>query len=114
MRRTSGEPRRDLRDSALGKALLLVGVLTLAFVATRSCASRDTEVSKEEAVEIARDEIDYEPDRVMTRFLPRGIQSRPSWAVSLATVAADGSLERVTVVVVDGRTGDVVDVAKQG
>ena len=113
MRSTSGEPRRDLRDSALGKALLLVGILALAFLATRSCASRDTEVSRDEAIEIAREEVDYEPERVMARFLPRGIQSRPSWAVSLSTVAADGTLERVTVIVVDGATGDVVD-AKQG
>jgi len=106
--------RRDLRDSALGKALLLVGILAVALVAARGCASRETEVSKEEAVEIAREWIDYQPDQVMTRFLARGIQSRPSWAVSLATVGEDGQLERVTVVVVDGRTGDVVDVKQQG
>ena len=106
--------RRDLRDSPLGKALLLLGVLAVAFVVgTRGCGSRDTDVSKEEAVEIARGEIDYEPDRVMTRFVPRGIQSRPSWAVSLATLREDGSFARVTVVLVDGRTGDVVDI-KQG
>ena len=85
----------------------------MAFLATRGCASRETEVSKEQAVEIAREEIDYEPERVMTKFVARGIQSRPSWAVSLATLRDDGSFERVTVVVVDGRTGDVVEI-KQG
>ncbi len=105
--------RRDLRDSPLGKALLLLGILAVAFFASRGCASRETEVSKEEAVEIAPGEIDYEPERVMTRFVPRGIESRPSWAVSLATIRADGSFERVTVVVVDGRTGDVVDVQRR-
>ena len=110
---TDGGRTRDLRDSALGKALLLVAVLAVAFVAARGCASRETEVSKEQAVEIARGEIDYEPDRVMTRFIPRGIESRPSWAVSLATLGDDGQFERITVVVVDGQTGDVVDV-KQG
>ena len=89
-----------------------MGVLALAFAATRGCASRETEVSKEEAVEIARAEIGYEPDRVMTRFVARGIESRPSWAVSLATLREDGTFERVTVVVVDGRTGDVVDVKR--
>lgn len=88
--------------------------LLLAFVASRSCASRDTDVSREEAVEIAREEVDYEPDRVGVRFLPRGFQSRPSWAVSLSLVGADGELTRVTVVVVDGTTGDVVEVRRQG
>ncbi len=87
-------------------------MLLLALLAARTCASRDTEVSQEEAVEIAREEIDYEPDRVGVRFLPRGVQSRPSWAVSLATVGADGELTRVTVVVVDGRSGDVLEVRR--
>jgi hypothetical protein len=94
--------------------LLLLGILAIAFVAMRGCASRETEVSKEEAVEIARDEIGYEPEQVMTRFLARGIDSRPSWAVSLATVGEGGELERVTVVVVDGETGEVVEVRQQG
>ncbi len=85
-------------------------MLAVAFAAARGCASRETEVSQEEAVEIAREQIDYEPDRVMTRFIARGIESRPSWAVSLAMLREDGAFERVTVVVVDGRTGDVVDV----
>ena len=111
---TGAGRRRDLRDSALGKALLLLGILAVAFVAARGCASRETEVSKEEAVEIAREQIDYEPDQVMTRFLSRGIEARASWAVSLATVAEDGRLERVTVVVVDGQSGDVVEVKQQG
>ena len=94
--------------------MLLLGILAVAVVAARGCASRETEVSKEEAVEIAREQIDYEPEQVMTRFLSRGIEARASWAVSLATVADDGRLERVTVVVVDGRTGEVVDVKQQG
>ncbi len=106
---TDAGTRRGLRDSALGKAAILIAVLLAAFLATQSCASRDTEISKEEAVEIARKEVDFQPDRVMTRFVPRGIDSRPSWAVSLSTTDAAGRLERVTVVVVDGRTGEIVE-----
>ncbi len=49
----------------------------------------------------------------MTRFVPRGIRSRPSWAVSLATVNEVGELDRVTVIVVDGETGDVVETRVQ-
>ncbi len=89
-----------------------MGILAVALLASRGCASRETDVSQEEAVEIARGEIDYEPERVMTRFLPRGVESRPSWAVSLATLHEDGSFERLTVVVVDGRTGDVVEIKR--
>jgi hypothetical protein len=101
---------RGLRDRPLGKAALLLAVLLLAFLASRSCASRDTDVSQEEAVEIAREEVDFEPDRVSVRFVPRGVPSQPYWAVSLSTEDTEGRLERVTVVVVDARTGDVEEV----
>ena len=111
---TIGEARRGLRDSPWGKAVLLVAVLLAALLVARSCGSRDTDVSKEEATEIARQRIDYEPNRVMTRFVPRGVQSRPSWAVSLGVADGRGGFRRLTVVVVDARTGRIVEVRRQG
>jgi hypothetical protein len=69
-------------------------------------------VTQEEAVSIAREEIDFEPERISVRFIPRGIPTQETWAVSFATVAADGHLERVTVVVVDAETGAVVEVRR--
>lgn len=108
------ERGRNVRDRPLFRVAFLVLVLLLAFLASRSCASRDTEISQEEAVEIARGQIDYEPDRVGVRFLPRGVQSRPTWGVSLSTVGEDGELTRVTVVVVDGTTGEILEVRREG
>jgi hypothetical protein len=93
---------------------MLAVVLLAAFVAAKSCASRDTDVSSDEAIEIAREEIDYEPDRVMVRFTPRGIDSRPYWAVSLSTLDATGGLDVVTVVLVNARTGDVEEIDREG
>ena len=101
---------RSLRDRPVFRLAALLLVLLAAFLVSRSCGSRDTEISQEEAIEIARDEIDYEPNRVGVRFLPQGFQSRPSWAVSLSTENAEGELTRVTVVVVDGRTGEILEV----
>jgi hypothetical protein len=43
-------------------------------------------------------------------FIPQGFQSRPTWAVSLSTVGEDGELTRITVVVVDGETGEILEV----
>ena len=105
--------KRAFRETPLGKVAMLVVVLIAAMLVARSCGSRDTEVTKEEAVEIARGAIDYRPERVMTRFVPRGVDSRPTWAVSLSTVDERGALDRVTVVVVDGRTGDIVETRVQ-
>lgn len=93
---------------------MLLVVLAVAFVAAKSCASRDTEVDSDEAIAIARDEIDFEPDRVMVRFTPRGIESRPFWAVSLSTLDAYGQPDRVTVVLVDARTGEIEQIRDAG
>ena len=104
---------RELRDSPLFKAGALLGVLLVALLVSRSCGRTETPVPKEEAIEIAREQVDYEPDRVQVRFLKRGLQSSSFWAVSLTSFAADGTLADATVVVVDARTGDVAEVRDQ-
>ena len=106
---TDDTPKRAFSDTPWGKALLLAFVLVLAVIASRSCASRDTEITKEEATEIAREEVDFKPDQEMTRFVPRGFQSRPTWAVSFSQLDADGLVERVLVVVVDANDGHIIE-----
>lgn len=106
--------RRDLRDRPLGRILILLLVLAVAFVAARSCASRDTEIDADRAVEIATEEVDYEPERIMVRFTPRGAQSRPYWSVSLSTLDAAGNVEQVTVVLVNAQSGEVEDINREG
>jgi hypothetical protein len=89
-------------------------VLAIAFVATKSCASRETDIGSDEAIEIARREIDFEPERTMVRFTPRGVQSRPFWAVSFSLLDATGNPDRITVVLVNAKTGEVVEIRRQG
>ena len=89
----------------------MLGVLLLALAVSRSCASTESQISEEEAIEIAKREIDYEPERTVVRLVRRGVPtSRPYWAVSLSTVDARGDLDRVTVVLVDARTREVAEV----
>jgi hypothetical protein len=86
-------------------------VLLLALVVSRACTGQGSEISKEDAIAIAKREVTYEPDRTMVRFIRRGApQSRPFWAVSLSTLDSQGQLDRVTVVVVDARTRAVAEV----
>ena len=90
-------------------------MLLVALVVARACTSTGDEISKEEAIEIAERQIAYEPDRTQVRLIRRGVpQSRPYWAVSLATVDSRGDLDRVTVVVVDARTRAVTEVRESG
>ena len=107
--RTDAPTARGLRDRPLGKVAILLAVLVAAFVAAKSCASRDTNVSKEEATKIAREEINFKPERVMTRFIPRGARSQPTWAVSFSRLDANGNYERIKVVVVDANTGGIIE-----
>jgi hypothetical protein len=91
---------------------MIAVVFAVALVAAKTCASRDTEVSSDEAIEIARDEVDFEPDRVMVRFTPRGVDSRPYWAVSFSTLDEAGQVDAVTVVLVNARSGAVEQVER--
>jgi hypothetical protein len=106
-------PSRPFRDRPLGRIAILVVVLVVALLAARTCASRDTGIDQDEAIEIARQEVDFEPERTMVRFVPRGVDSRPFWAVSLSLLGDDGNPELITVVLVDGTTGEVEEIRRQ-
>ena len=110
---TEPAPSRPFRDRPLGRIVILLVVLAVALFALKTCASRDSDISQEEAIEIAEREIDFESQRTMVRFLPRGVDSRPFWAVSLSELDADGNPERIVVVVVDATTGDVEEIRRQ-
>jgi uncharacterized membrane protein YkoI len=110
---TDADRTRGLRDRPLGRVAILLAILVVAFVASRSCASVDTPLSQDEAVAIAKKQVSYTPEKVQIRLLKRGIKSHAFWGVSLSTVNPDGSLGRVTVVVVDAETGDVAEIRGQ-
>jgi hypothetical protein len=90
-------------------------VLLLALFVARACGSTGDEISQDEAVEIAKRQIDYRAELTQVRFLRRGVpKTRAYWAVSLSTLDERGRPERVTVVVVDARTKAVAEVRRRG
>jgi len=101
------EKPRDLRDSWLVRAAVLLAVLAVAFLYVRGCQAESRQVSDEEAVEIARAEVSFTPDRHQVRFLQRGIPPRSYWGVSFVEDGPNGVPTRVEVFLVDARTGDV-------
>ncbi len=109
---SDADARPAFRDTALGKAAILFAVIAAALLVARSCGSSQPDVSKEEAVEIARREIDFRPDGVQVRNAPRTLQGRRVWAVSLYTGRPERP-ERVAVVEVDAETGQVTAVHRQ-
>jgi hypothetical protein len=85
---------------------MLLAVLLLAILATKTCASRDEEISFEEAEAIARDEVDFVPEKVLVRGVSRGLDAHLFWAVSLSTENAAGVREECATVLVDAETGE--------
>ncbi|HWB57633.1 MAG TPA: hypothetical protein VG479_11920 [Gaiellaceae bacterium] len=100
------EARKPLRDRALGRVLMLLAVLLLAFISLKTCASRGDEISYQEAEKIARDEVDFEPTKVLVRGIQRGLDAHLFWAVSLSRTNAAGLRVDCATVLVDSETGD--------
>jgi hypothetical protein len=98
---------RDIRDRPLFRIAILVAVLLVAFAATKSCARQQHKIGQDEAVAIARKEIDFEPDRYQIRYLPQGLPPVYYWGVNFQTLDANGTVTRVQVVLVNADTGEV-------
>jgi predicted secreted protein len=104
--------RRGLRDRPLGRILLLALVLVAALVVARTCGSQGEQVSREEAIEIAKREAAFTPcaERgcVIVRAVNRGIPTRLVWIVGLAeSLDEDGRPVRFANFLVDARTGEI-------
>jgi hypothetical protein len=90
----------------------MAALLVLGLVLTRGLGRAGHDVSKDEAVTIARSRVDFTPEGYNIRFVRRGIPPRPFWVVSFWIRSTDGGYSRITVVLVDANTGRVTDVKR--
>jgi hypothetical protein len=72
----------------------------------RSCGETDPQLTQEQAVEVARAQVAWEPTDVQVRLLKRGLRSQPYWAVSLSEEGPDGTILHCLAVRVDATTGE--------
>ena len=107
---TDGGTARGLRDRPLGRILVLLAVLVLAVAVSRSCGATEAKISQDEAIAIAKREVDFEPNEVIVRFLKRGINQQTFWLVGLAREDAAGRREEATNVILSAETGQVTSV----
>jgi hypothetical protein len=82
----------------------------VAVLVARSCGQTDPEVSQDQAVEIAKREVAFEPNDVVIRLQKRGLTQETYWLVGLGIKRADGSFERATSVLVDADSGEVAGI----
>jgi hypothetical protein len=82
-------------------------VLALAFLYVKGCQADSRPITQEDAVEIARAEVSFEPDRYNVRFIQQGIPARGYWGVSFVEDGENGLPVKNEVYLVDAKTGDV-------
>ena len=90
---------------------MLAVVLLAALLVARTCGSSEPGISKEEAIEIAKSQIRFEPDRVQVRNVPRGFRGERSWAVSLYT-GTFGNPSQCRLVEIDADTETVIAIRR--
>jgi len=88
--------------------VLAVALAILGFAGVIN-AARDVNLEREEAVEIALDHVDFEPETADARLIRQGFSLEPVWAVSLAIPQPNNPREfvRLTIVEIDARTGEI-------
>ena len=87
----------------------MVVVLVVAFLVSRSCGRVGDEVSQEDAVRIATEEIDFVPEHHQIRLFKKGFESHPYWGVSLYNGPRTNPT-RCQIVQIDAKSGDVAAV----
>jgi hypothetical protein len=98
---------RDVRDRLWFRIVALLVVLLIAFIATKSCARQQHKIAQDEAVAIARKQIDFESSRYQIRYLPQGLPPIYYWAVNFQKLNDNGTVVHTQVVLVNANTGEV-------
>ena len=96
--------------------VLGVVLLVLALTGTFNASSQNT-IDAEEAIEIARAEIDFVPVNEGARFVRQGVAMRPVWAVSFSIPEEGGGraeFERLMTVEIDAESAEVIRISTDG
>jgi hypothetical protein len=90
----------------------MVALLALGLVLTRVLGRTTPKFSKQDAVAVARPKVDFKPQGYNIRLVRQGIPPRPVWAVSFWIRKAAGGFSRITLVLVDANSGQVMQVRR--
>jgi hypothetical protein len=91
--------------------LVIALVLVAAFVFAQTCQKDQIRISKEQAIQTAREQVSFDSERTQVRLLRQGINSKPFWIVSLSIPGEKAdTFRRIAVVRVDANNGKVEDV----
>ena len=111
------DPNPDRRLPTWPRVIGLLVVIVVAFFVVRACEDDAIEVGESEAVELAKEEVDFEPTYTQVRFIRQGINRAPFWFVSLSIPIGDpdepDAFKEFAMVQVDGRDG-TAEIVEEG
>ncbi|MBN1529304.1 MAG: PepSY domain-containing protein [Thermoleophilaceae bacterium] len=89
-------------------------MLVAAFAVSQTCQKSNVRLTKDQAIERAEGQVDFEPTNRQVRFLRQGLQSRPFWMVSLSIAGKQpGTFKKLAVVQINANTGKITKVEVQ-
>jgi hypothetical protein len=110
--------RRGRLRPTRSRILVLIALVALAAIVSRSCQQSQIRISKDEAIAIAKRQVGFEPRSTQIRLLRQGLNRKPFWFVSLSDPIGSAinpkGYTRLAVVEIDANTGKVEDVNSQG
>ena len=113
----AGEPPEGAasrRAPTWPRVAVVAAVFVVAVVVSRSCQQAEIDLTQEEAIELATEQVDFEPEDTQIRLLRQGISREPFWIISLSTEAAGGqTYEDLAVLRIDATTGEIVEFREQ-
>jgi hypothetical protein len=105
--------RRPARITKRGIAAI-VALFAVTVVAAQSCQQSQVRINQELAVDKARPEAGFTPERTQVRLVRQGLNGHPFWAISFSVRAPDGDgYSKLTTVRVDANTGTIAAVNRE-
>jgi len=91
---------------------VIAALLALSFVVARSCQQAQIRVTQDQAIAIAKQQVDFTPKQTQIRLLRQGLNRQPFWIVSLSVPNSKrpGTFRRLALVHIDANTGKVAEV----
>jgi hypothetical protein len=101
------------------RVAIVVALFLFTFFVAKSCQDEQVRLSQEEAIALASDQVDFEPENTQIRLLRQGLDRRPVWVVSLSIPKGKDEgpdpdvFKRLALVRIDANQGTVESVEEQ-
>ncbi len=91
--------------------MVILAILVVAFVVAQTCQKSQVRLNKNQAIAKAENQVDFSPQRTQIRLLRQGLNSQPTWIVSLSRPGTKpGTFSELAVVRIDANSGKVLSV----